>query len=106
MRTPWLALAVLGVSRAAPAAPGTNEPVFSANIAYTAPRACPSADEFKAIVVARLGFDPFAADAPDHVLVSIDEGSRALEGHLEWRDQQGQWTGDRTFTTHTTDCAE
>ena len=105
MRFTWLVLAVLGVPRAALAAPRT-ESIFSATVAYTAPRACPSAEEFKAIVVARLGFEPFAADAGDHVLVSIEEGSDALEGRLEWRDQAGHWTGDRTFTAHTTDCAE
>lgn len=106
MRSIWLALAVLGAPLVARSAPSTAEPVFSATIAYTAPRGCPSAEEFKTLVVGRLGFDPFAADAGDHVLVSVQDGERGLEGRLEWRDQEGHWAGDRTFTARTTDCSE
>jgi len=107
MRSTWLALvAVLVAAGVARAEPTPRDALFSAAIYYTAPPTCPSLEEFESVVVGRLGFDPFAVDAPDHVLVSIDEGEGTLEGRLEWRDKTGRWTGDRTFPVHTTDCAE
>jgi hypothetical protein len=90
-------------SRAQSSAP---DGMFSASIAYTAPATCPSSEDFKAVVVARLGFDPFSESAPRHVLVSISEGEQALDGRLEWRDAQGEWAGDRTFPARSNDCPE
>lgn len=106
MRSTWLLLGLLGMSHVARAAPHASEPVFSAAIAYSAPAVCPSAEEFRTIVIGRLGFDPFADAASDHVFVSIEKGTETLDGRLEWRDRDGHWAGDRTFTAHTADCAE
>jgi hypothetical protein len=107
MRSTWLALvAVLAAPEIAHSEPKSRELLFSASVEYVVPPSCPSAEEFKAIVTARLGFDPFVEDARDHVLVSIEEGSRNLDGRLEWRDEAGKWAGDRAFPAHTTDCAE
>jgi hypothetical protein len=106
-RSPWLVLAaLLGAPNIAHAEPKSREPLFSAAIEYVAPSSCPGADDFRAIVVSRLGFDPFVEDAPDHVLVSIEQGERDFNGSLVWRDETGRWVGDRAFPAHTSDCAE
>ncbi len=78
---------------------------FKVTLEYVAGPGCPGAAEFKAVVVGRLGYDPFAAGAPDRVLVQVVPRSGAIEGRLEWRDAAGAWTGDQTFPTVTTDCA-
>jgi len=96
---------VLGAPGLARARPSSAEGIFSASIEYVAPSSCPSSADFKAVVVERLSFDPFSADAPEHVLVLITEGPRALEGRLEWRNENGEWTGDQAFPAHTNDCA-
>jgi len=82
----------------------TDEQNFSAAIDYVAPSSCPDAAAFEAVVIRRLGFDPFRPDAPDHVLVLILARGRTLEGRLEWRDAAGQWAGDQAFPTHDDDC--
>jgi hypothetical protein len=106
-RSPWLILAaLLGAPNVAQSQPKSREPLFNAAIEYVAPPSCPGSDDFRAIVVGRLGFDPFVEDAPDHVLVSIEQGQRDFNGSLVWRDETGQWVGDRAFPAHTSDCAE
>ena len=50
---------------------------------YGAAAGCPAAADFKAVVIARLGYDPFAEDAPDHVLVRIDQRGGAMDGRIE-----------------------
>ena len=83
----------------------TDEQNFSAAIDYVAPSGCPDAAALEAVVIRRLGYDPFRADAPNHVLVLILARGRTLEGRLEWRDAAGQWAGDQAFPTHDDDCA-
>ncbi|HVT08111.1 MAG TPA: hypothetical protein VHO67_11675, partial [Polyangia bacterium] len=78
---------------------------FKVALEYVAGPGCPAAAEFKAVVTGRLGYDPFAADAADRVLVQVVPRNGAIEGRLEWRDAAGAWTGDQTFPTTTTDCA-
>ena len=97
---------VLGVSHHAHAQARTTERAFSASLEYVVPSACPSVSAFKAIVTGRLGFDPFSSDASKHVLVSIAASEHALEGTLEWRDEQGRWAGDQTFPLDKDDCNE
>lgn len=106
MRSPWLVLVLFGLPHVARATPREPERAFNATMAYSAPAACPSVEEFKTVVTGRLGFDPFTDDAADHVLVFIERGAETLDGRLEWRDREGHWAGDRTFTVHTSDCAE
>src|SRR5689334_2137503 len=97
-RSPWLVLAaLLAAPNVAQAQPKSREPLFNAAIEYVAPPSCPGSDDFQAIVVGRLGFDPFVEDAPDHVLVSIEQGQRDFTGSLVWRDETGRWVGDRAF---------
>jgi hypothetical protein len=72
---------------------------------YTAGVGCPDAADFKAVVIARLGYDPFLESAPEHVLVRIEPRDRTIDGRIEWRDATGQWAGEQTFPSVTTDCA-
>ncbi len=76
------------------------------SVEYVTPPTCPGVRDFKAVVVGRLGSDPFTADAPKHVLVLIAASDGGLEGRLEWRDEKGNWAGDQTFPVHTKDCTE
>jgi hypothetical protein len=71
---------------------------------YGAAPGCPDAAEFKAIVIARLGRDPFAESATDHVLVQLEPRGAALNGRTEWRDSAGKWTGDQRFSSASADC--
>ena len=77
---------------------------FKVTLEYVAGPGCPGMTEFKAIVAGRLGYNPFAPDAPDRVLVQVVPRQGSIEGRLEWRDASGAWTGDQTFPTASTDC--
>ena len=105
MRCTWLAAAaLLAAPRVARAEPDARAPPFRASIEYSAPAGCPGAADFEAIVVERLGFDPFSEVAPNHVLVLISATEQTLEGRLEWRDEGGRWAGDQRFPARTLDC--
>jgi len=71
---------------------------------YASSAGCPDAAEFKALVIARLGYDPFLEGAPEQVLVSIQQRGSAIDGRIEWRDSTGRWTGDQSFPSVSTDC--
>jgi hypothetical protein len=71
---------------------------------YVVGSGCPDAAGFKAVVVARLGYDPFVDGAADRVVVRMGPHDHALDGSIEWRDATGQWTGDQTFPSVATDC--
>jgi len=77
---------------------------FLVKLAYEARPGCPDAAEFASIVIARLGYDPFAETAPDHVLVRIAPHGSAIDGRTEWRDGEGRWTGEQTFPSVNTNC--
>jgi hypothetical protein len=71
---------------------------------YAAGPGCPDAAEFKAVVIDRLGYDPFIDGAPDQVLVRVAPRDRGVDGRIEWRDASGKWSGEQTFPSVTTDC--
>jgi len=71
---------------------------------YAVATGCPDVAEFKAGVVARLGYDPFIEGAPNRVLVRIEARGGALDGHTEWRDPSGKWAGDQAFSGGRADC--
>ena len=79
---------------------------FAAALEYFAAPGCPDVNEFKAIVVGRLGYDVFRSDARDRVLVDIAPRGSAFEGHIERRNAEGRWAGDRTFPSRSEDCGE
>lgn len=78
--------------------------LFAVTLDYAGGPGCPEAQDFEALVRARLGYDPFAPAAPDHVSVRITPGADAIDGHIEWRDSTGRWTGDQTLPVATKDC--
>ncbi len=80
--------------------------IFPVALEYTTDPACPDVDAFKAIVIGRLGYDPFRDDAPNRAFVRFAARSRGIEARVEWRDASGRWTGDRTFPSRTDDCQE
>jgi hypothetical protein len=71
---------------------------------YVVGSGCPDAAAFRAVVVARLGYDPFIDNAADRVLVRMAPRDRATDGSIEWRDASGKWTGEQTFPSVGTDC--
>jgi hypothetical protein len=77
---------------------------FTVSLAYDAVPGCPDLAQFKTVVIARLGRDPFSDSAPDHVLARITARTHTLDGRLEWRDVRGRWAGEQTFPLVTTDC--
>jgi len=80
--------------------------LFTVSLEYNDGPGCPEGQEFEAMVRARLGYDPFAPAAPDHVFVGITAGAGdgAIEGHIVWRDADGRWAGDQTLPVATKDC--
>jgi hypothetical protein len=84
-----------GEARAAP---------LTVRLEYRAGPGCPDTADFKAVVIARLGYDPFVESAPEQVLVRIDPGARAIDGRIEWRDANGSWAGEQSFPSVSTDC--
>ena len=79
---------------------------FAVALEYSAAPGCPDVNDFKAIVVSRLGYDVFRAVARDRVLVDIALRGGSFEGHIERRDAEGRWAGDRTFPSRSDDCGE
>ena len=88
-----MAAGLTAVSRIAPA----RTVVVATQLDDGATPGCPSAATFEAIVAARIGYEPFRADAPDRVIVRIESAGRALEGRIEWRDATDESIGDQAF---------
>ena len=66
---------------------------------------CPSAAEFRAEVTRQLRRDPFRDGASLHLGVRLYPRGGGLGGRMEWRDLEGQWEGNRTFTAANESCA-
>ncbi len=98
----WLVPA-LAAAVAAAAGPARADELTVA-LDYEAAPGCPDLAEFRALVAARLGRDPFIDGAGDHVLVRIVPRGHALDGSLEWRDRDGNLAGEQTFPVVTADC--
>jgi len=77
---------------------------FAVALEYSAAPGCPDVNDFKAIVVGRLGYDAFRGDARERVLVEIAAHGGSFEGHIERRNAEGRWAGDRTFPSRSDDC--
>ena len=95
-------LALVGASREARA----RTAVVATRLDYLAAQGCPSVTRFEAVVIGRLGYDPFRTDAPDRVTVRIDPAGKTLEGRLEWRDPSEAVIGEQSFPSRTGDCDE
>jgi hypothetical protein len=79
---------------------------FAVALEYSAAPGCADVNDFKAIVIGRLGYDAFRGDARDRVLVDIASRGNSFEGHIERRNAEGRWAGDRTFPSRSDDCGE
>jgi hypothetical protein len=77
---------------------------LTVRLEYAAGLGCPDAADFRAVVIARLGYDPFVESAPEQVLVRIEPRDRTMDGRIEWRDASGKWAGEQIFPSVTTDC--
>jgi hypothetical protein len=77
---------------------------FVVALEYAAGPGCPDVTDFKAVVITRLGYDPFSETAPDHVLVRMTPRDGSLDGRIEWRDSSGKWAGDQRFPLFSIDC--
>jgi len=103
-----LACAAAGMSMP-PIARGEGQPdggMAVVALEYSAAPGCADVNAFKTIVVGRLGYDAFHADAKDRVLVQIASRGNSYEGHIERRNAEGRWAGDRTFPSRSDDCSE
>lgn len=97
----WVAVVLSPLGVATGQASAAGNPVV---LDYAAGPDCPDQAAFKAIVIARLRFDPFGENARDHVAVRIAQPDAPLEGRIEWRDAAGRWVGEQTFPLVGTDC--
>lgn len=66
---------------------------------------CPSAAEFRAEVTRQLRRDPFRDGASLQLGVRLYPRGAGLGGRMEWRDLEGQWEGNRTFSAANESCA-
>ncbi|MEO7033455.1 MAG: hypothetical protein ABI548_06255 [Polyangiaceae bacterium] len=98
-------LAVAGPRHAAAHSGDPAKPLV-VTLEYDAPETCPQVGEFKAIVVKRLGRDPFVEQAPDRVSVVVWPTDDALTGKLVWRESAVNRAGEQTFPSKTSHCAE
>src|SRR4051812_26809559 len=76
----------------------------AAALDYGAVSGCPDREGFEAVVESHLGYSPFQADAPRHVVVRIEQADRTMEGRVEWRNDVGGWAGERRFPSRSGDC--
>jgi hypothetical protein len=79
---------------------------IAAQLDYVAAPGCPAASDFQALVVRRLGRDPFPSDATERVVVRIEVSGAELVGRFEWKTASGKWLGDRVFSSRSRDCHE
>jgi hypothetical protein len=80
--------------------------MLAVTLDYAAPADCFGVDDFKALVVSRLGFDAVREDAANHVHAKITARGRGFEGRIEWQTTGGKWMGDRTLQSRSDDCRD
>jgi hypothetical protein len=100
------AAAVICIPMRAQSEGQSDDGAFAVALEYSAAPGCADENDFKAIVVGRLGYEAFRADAQDRVLVDIVSRGKAFEGHIERRNAEGRWAGDRTFPSRSDDCGQ
>lgn len=67
---------------------------------------CPTAPDFQKAIRGYLRWDPFRQPAQRRIVIRIHAGAGRLEGRVEWRDANGQWQGERTFSSASETCAK
>jgi hypothetical protein len=107
-RSSAVGLVALPLFGAATAMAGDPPERVALAISYELPEGltgCPGADEFSALVAARLGYDPFAAEASWRVAVRIEPDASGLRGSFRLeRPEQGQT--ERTLRAGAGECGE
>lgn len=66
---------------------------------------CPSETDFKGMVSAELGYDPFREGAEQKVVARTRPSEQGLRGVIEWHDASGNPRGERELGSESTDCA-
>jgi hypothetical protein len=100
----WLALTFARVRTASAA-----DANFYVNLGYGvdgSAEACSGEAEFRQNVAKMVGYDPFRADAHVRVSVRVDNSSRGVEGHVEWRNATGARMGERRFVAKDGNCVK
>jgi hypothetical protein len=67
---------------------------------------CPDEAALRGAVAARLGYDPFRADAPRTITAAIARAGRALRADVKLSDASGKVTGTRQLSSKQNDCSE
>ena len=75
-----VAAVTLWLPGAARAENATDDGRYPVALEYIADPTCPESEVIKAIVVERLGYDPFRQDAPNRVLVRLERAIAASRG--------------------------
>ena len=104
MRRALACLGAIGLVSLGAARARARSPDFSVSLEYAAPAGCPDTAALEALVSARLGYEPFAEAAPNHLSVRITPRGTSLEGQIEWRDASGKWAGDQAFRVGSGEC--
>ena len=65
---------------------------------------CPTEAEFRKTVVHQLGYDPFRDDASLSVLIRVGGTARAVNGQVDWRNENGKDMGERRFLAKDGNC--
>jgi len=66
---------------------------------------CPSDRQFRDMIVAQLGYDPFQAGSAYTVVARAHAEPQAIKGFIEWHDADGTARGRRELGSGNTDCA-
>lgn len=84
----------------------TRPPATRVILKYQSTGGCLDAAEFKASVVSRVGYDPFADGGTAAAVVHIRPGPGEAAGHIAWFDAAGQPLGQQSFPSTNRDCLE
>ncbi len=68
--------------------------------------ACVRADSLRAAVASQLGYDPFADQADEELLVILTSEGDGVRAVLRSKDKGGNTVGERAIATQTSDCRE
>jgi uncharacterized membrane protein len=98
--------AALCVPRIAHGEGPAENPALAVALDYAAPGDCFDADDFKSIVIGRLGYEAFRDDAENHVHVRIAPHGRGFEGRIEWQNTEGKWIGERLLLSRNDSCLD
>jgi hypothetical protein len=65
---------------------------------------CPTEAEFRAMITAQLGYDPFSTPSRQRVVARARALESGIRGFVEWYDESGMLRGQRALDSETRDC--